>query len=64
MPETKRLVWDQIGEHTYETGTDHGVLHLQDKEHHDQYLFHTYVHQPGPILTFLFRAFLFPPLIK
>lgn len=31
MPETKRLVWDQIGEHTYETGVDHGVLYLIDE---------------------------------
>lgn len=32
MAETKRLVWDQVGEHTYETGTDHGVLYLVDEE--------------------------------
>lgn len=32
MAETKKLVWDQIGEHTYETGTDHGVLYLVDKD--------------------------------
>lgn len=23
-----KLVWDQIGEHTYETGVDHGVLYI------------------------------------
>lgn len=32
MAETKRLVWDQVGEHTYETGTDHGVLYVVDGE--------------------------------
>lgn len=32
MPETKKLVWDQVGEHTYETGTDHGVLYVVDEE--------------------------------
>lgn len=25
-----KLVWDAIGEHYYETGTDHGVLYIQD----------------------------------
>lgn len=25
-----RVKWDQIGEHFYETGTDHGVLYLQE----------------------------------
>lgn len=25
-----KLVWDAIGEHYYETGTDHGVLYLQN----------------------------------
>lgn len=25
-----KLVWDAVGEHYYETGTDHGVLYLQD----------------------------------
>lgn len=25
-----KLIWDKIGEHYYETGTDHGVLFLQD----------------------------------
>lgn len=27
-----KLTWDQNGERTYETGTDHGVLYLQDNE--------------------------------
>lgn len=27
-----KLVWDAIGEHYYETGTDHGVLYLQDTD--------------------------------
>lgn len=27
MPETKKLVWDQIGEKVYETGVDRGVLY-------------------------------------
>lgn len=26
------LVWDQIGEHTYETGVDHGVLYIPTDE--------------------------------
>lgn len=32
MPETKRLVWDQTGEHIYETGVDHGVLYLRNQD--------------------------------
>ena len=24
------LVWDQVGEHFYETGVDHGVLYIPD----------------------------------
>lgn len=32
MPKTKRLVWDQTGEHLYETGIDHGVLYLRDQQ--------------------------------
>ncbi len=24
------LVWDEIGDRTYQTGVDHGVLYLQD----------------------------------
>lgn len=27
-----KLEWDATGEHFYETGTDHGVLYLQDKD--------------------------------
>lgn len=27
MPETKKLVWDQVGEKIYETGVDRGVLY-------------------------------------
>lgn len=30
MAETKALVWDAVGERTYETGTKKGVLYLQD----------------------------------
>lgn len=26
-----KLVWDQIGKRTYETGTDHGILFVQDE---------------------------------
>ena len=26
-----RLVWDKIGEHKFETGVDHGVLYVFDK---------------------------------
>lgn len=32
MAETKRLVWDQTGEHTYETGIDRGVLYLRNQD--------------------------------
>lgn len=31
---TYALVWDQIGEHTYETGVDHGVLYQLDNSNH------------------------------
>lgn len=31
MPKTERLVWDQTGDHVYETGVDHGVLYLRDQ---------------------------------
>lgn len=30
MAETKKLVWDPTGKHTYETGTDRGVLYPTD----------------------------------
>ena len=32
MPKTSRLVWDKVGEHFFETGVDHGVLYLIEKE--------------------------------
>lgn len=32
MAETKRLVWDQVGEHRYETGVDRGVLYLRNSD--------------------------------
>lgn len=28
--EARKMVWDDIGERTYETGVDHGVLYLQE----------------------------------
>lgn len=32
MPDSKKLVWDQQGEHIYETGVDHGVLYRRDAD--------------------------------
>ena len=27
MPESKKIQWDKVGEHFYETGVDHGILY-------------------------------------
>lgn len=32
MPETKKLIWDADGTRRFETGVDHGVLYLRDKD--------------------------------
>lgn len=32
MADNKKLVWDADGDHRFETGVDHGVLYLRDKD--------------------------------
>lgn len=32
MPESKKIQWDKVGEHFYETGVDHGILYTMNSD--------------------------------
>ena len=32
MPESKKIQWDKVGEHFYETGVDHGILYVKNTD--------------------------------